>query len=397
MASQLMQQLLAQALQEQQQPMLSPLQPLAKFALAAVLKQNDKKLKKEAEAKAGTLAEAMAPLPAQQDLTAFSGMAPGTPEAPRYWGNTVPAFQKEAAAQQLQAVNEPRQKLLKAVMGGDPSIGQELALKDILGGQELERQKALASNKFELDKTLQAQRDAAAMERTLQQGRDRVTAASRRGPLVTVNGPNPLSEDKPSLRDWAQIETGTRNLLGTTKRVRELVATGSPTGPTGWLVRGGNVLADQARQLALMTGGTNDSLLQNPRLYSDVVNKFAWLTPEAKKSAAVQTNLTRLAYMIARTDNPTGQISKSDVRDAMESLAASGGSVDQLTSALDETEALARLNASNRHESIFGAEKEKPAWLTPAAPPAPDIPGFDELTPAEQEELRARLGKAGGR
>lgn len=76
---------------------------------------------------------------------------------------------------------------------------------------------------------------------------------------------------------------------------------------------------DSGRELQLVAGAIDDAtarLLSNPAL-------AAKLQTLAGDSASIRAQISSLAYAIAKTNNPSGQISKRDVDDAADQLAAS--------------------------------------------------------------------------
>lgn len=195
------------------------------------------------------------------------------------------------------------------------------------------------------------------------------------GTTVNINPEKPLASDLPSLRDLAGVQVNTKNLLSMTGRMREQLAADPAMGLAGVLVRGGNVIAEQAKQFGKIAGGSDYKDVSNPALYKDVFDQFSWLDADARKSAAVQSNIIRLAYMQAKAYDSQGRVAKDDMKNAMATLAASGGSPTQMLATLDEVDSFARINAGHQYEAFKG-ESMPPDWLGDKAPePNAQVPG----------------------
>jgi hypothetical protein len=162
----LVQQLLQQLLSGQGQQMLSPLAPVGKLALAAAMKQQQKKQESKDNAQVQSLADVLAtPAPTQFQLDSVDG-AP-TPYSAQKKADPATAGQFASLA------------------GGDPRVLQQVMLQQMQGQQEGQQAGQQAMFKAQLDSQLQAQKDAAAAQRTQETNAARIEAAKSRGPLVT--------------------------------------------------------------------------------------------------------------------------------------------------------------------------------------------------------------------
>lgn len=417
----LVQQLLQQLLSGGGQQMLSPLAPVGKLALAAALKNQQKKQESQDAAQVKSLADVLAPAP-QMTVAQPGQPAPGLAPA----ANSPDPTAVQGALQQ--------NNLARAMMGGDPSLGKAMLLEKWKAGMQPANSgytlgpdqvrygadnkpiaygpKKESAKKDEIFNVFGPGQQTPVMAGQTDDGLfflgdtgkpdpNRPVPSNYQKVGVAISSPD-VGGIGPKLRpveetDLRDSEITTRNLLSGTKRIREQLGDFTKVGFVASIARLGNSLDSQVRQAQQMFGAEkNLPALLSPSNYDfDALFANTPFREEAMKSAALKSNLTRLAYLQAKAMDPGGRLSKDDVQLSMESIAANSGSPDQIMSVLDELDAAAVNNFQNTwyvkrpndpmpdFGPAFGGK--------PTTPPEDRPPGFDELTPEEQAELADRL------
>ena len=164
--------------------------------------------------------------------------------------------------------------------------------------------------------------------------------------LGTTKGPFQASKtpgDIPLSRTMSETlkteEAAVSNAIRGIRQIQGLVGeSASVIGAVGGAQRFIDSISSQLMSLAKLGGSQAsvkgklgpDSQLLNPDLY-----EFKGFTPEAAKSAQVKSLFTKLAYSIARAEDPGGRLSDKDVQSALTQLAGSTGSPEQMNAVLD--------------------------------------------------------------
>ena len=160
-------------------------------------------------------------------------------------------------------------------------------------------------------------------------------ASSRRDPSLEAGA----TEEK-DLRDSL---TNTRVILGETARLREQLQVGGASiiSVLGSARRVADSISSQLATFAKFHGGTAEidgEAVSDNDLFNTALYDFSGFGKGAAESAAFKSNVIRLAYSLARSQDPGGRLSDRDVQSAMQQLAGESGSPQQILAALDEVD-----------------------------------------------------------
>ena len=152
---------------------------------------------------------------------------------------------------------------------------------------------------------------------------------------VQASTPGALVGGKSAIKDLRTQETATRVVLGDIQRMKQQLS-GDKTFTS--VVSGGvrtiNSLVGTALQAASLLGFDDRGLL-DPGKY-----EFEGLFgEEAAKSAAFKSIVVKLAYALARSNDPSARLSDPDIQNALKQLGTASGSKETIAAVLDEVAA----------------------------------------------------------
>jgi len=132
------------------------------------------------------------------------------------------------------------------------------------------------------------------------------------------------------VEDLKKTELAGRRVIETANSIQQQLASSPSTGVFGRVIRGLDNMVDQLAQVSETYGYKVDRGLADPANYN-----LSGLGEMAKGSAVFQSNLVKLAYVVARLQNGPGPLSKGDVQDALQRIGAAG-SRGQLAAVLED-------------------------------------------------------------
>jgi hypothetical protein len=149
---------------------------------------------------------------------------------------------------------------------------------------------------------------------------------------VQAETPGALIGGQPAIKELRTQETATRVVLGDIQRMKQQLAEGGTfTSVVSSAVRSVNSLVGTALQASAALGFDERNLL-NPESY-ELENFFG---EEAAKSAAFRSNVVKLAYALARSNDPGARLTEPDVENALEQLGTDSGDKAVIAATLDE-------------------------------------------------------------
>lgn len=189
--------------------------------------------------------------------------------------------------------------------------------------------------------------DANANPERLQQALD-AGAVELTGVAVEAATPeDALAPSERELREFREAEIQTRTVVSEIGRIREQLRSGDTfTGLVGTGVQAISGAAGMMLQTA-RAFGLNDEELLDPSQYN-----LSGFGSEAASTQAFRSNVTNLAYTLARAAEPGSRLSEPDVQRQIDRLAADRSDIGQITASLDEVERGVKQAFAIRHRVL---------------------------------------------
>ncbi len=192
-----------------------------------------------------------------------------------------------------------------------------------------------------------------------------VSRIGQGGTTINIELPDPIL-----LRKAVMVETTARNFIGLVKETLTFLQNPKTVlGATGTGLRFAQGLKAQASQLATAFSGDHfDGATAKPLTVSQILDPnrytFDGLQAIAAANVRVKANAIAMAYMVARSRDPSGRLSDFDVQSALESLGFQSNDKDIIAATLSDRLREVTGNAANFIQSVKG---ERPVFDVPPA------------------------------
>ena len=190
---------------------------------------------------------------------------------------------------------------------------------------------------------------------------------------VTI-GPSSVLEQRQSVKNEQKLsesETSVRNVIALADTVADLAGSDSTTiGIVGGIQRFVDTTVQQVRAASkVATRGLaeiNGKTVPEQKLFDISMYDFGGFAKDAAKSARLKTTALRLAYLVARQQDPSGRLSDKDVQNALDQIGVKSGSIVQMTASLDQVKQNAIATFANEfrqgRECTGRSFRHNPRW-----------------------------------
>ena len=165
--------------------------------------------------------------------------------------------------------------------------------------------------------------------------KDEIIAAFEQGAVpvglsVQATSPDQLVGGQATIRRLREQETSTRIVLGDINRMTQQLSEGKTfTSVVSGAVTAINSLVGTALQAASLLDFDD-----RPLLIAEY--EFGVFQEEAEKSATFRSNVIKLAYAVARSNDPAARLTDRDVQNALKQIGTASGSKDTIIATLNE-------------------------------------------------------------